>query len=117
MTPLLHPTLINDPFGDPGVFIDFRHEKRAMLFDMGELTDLASRKILRLTHAFVSHTHMDHFCGFDRLVKIMLGRPIRFSVLGPEGFIEKVEHKLSAYTWNLYGEDSADFCIVASEYH
>lgn len=117
MTPLMHPALINEPFCDPGVFVDFLHEKRAMLFDMGDVANLPSRKILRLTHAFVSHTHMDHFCGFDRLVKIMLGRPKQLRITGPEGFIGKVEHKLGGYTWNLFDEGAADFSIVACEYH
>ena len=116
MTPLLHPTLVNDPFEDPGVFVDFLHEKRAMLFDMGDLASLTARKILRLTHAFVSHTHMDHFCGFDGLVRVMLGRPKQLNVFGPAGFIGKVEHKLGAYTWNLYDESSANFSILAGEY-
>jgi ribonuclease Z len=113
----MHPTLVNDPFGDPGVFVDFRHEGRAMLFDMGDLANLQARKILRLTHAFVSHTHMDHFCGFDRLVRVMLGRPKQLEIIGPAGFIEKVEHKLGSYTWNLYDESTADFSIKACEYH
>lgn len=117
MTPLLHPALINDPFGDPGLFVDFLHEKRAMLFDMGDLANLPTRKVLRLTHAFVSHTHMDHFCGFDRLVRVMLGRPKELTITGPAGFIDKVQHKLGSYTWNLYDERAADFSIVAGEYH
>lgn len=115
MTPLLHPELVNDPFGDPALFVDFLREKRAMLIDMGDLSNLRTRKILRLSHAFVSHTHMDHFCGFDRILRVSLGRPKRLHIFGPGGFIDKVEHKLSAYTWNLYESTSPDFCVVASE--
>ena len=77
MTPLMHPELINDPFGDPGVYVDFLHDRRALLLDLGDLGAMSSRKLLRVTHAFVSHTHMDHFCGFDRLLRVLLGRPKR----------------------------------------
>ncbi len=116
MTPLLHPELINDPFGDPGVYVDFLHDRRALLLDLGDLATMSSRKLLRVTHALVSHTHMDHFCGLDRLLRVLLGRPKRIHVTGPAGFIGKLEHKLAAYTWNLAGESAADLCIDAHEF-
>ncbi len=115
MTPLLHPEPINDPFGDPGVYVDFLHERRALLLDLGELAALSSRKLLRVTHVFVSHTHMDHFCGFDRLLRVLLGRPKRLHLTGPAGFIGKLQHKLAAYSWNLAGEGAADLCLHAHE--
>jgi ribonuclease Z len=115
MTPLMHSELINDPFGDPGVYVDFLHDRRALLLDLGDLHALPSRKLLRVTHAFVSHTHMDHFCGFDRLLRVLLGRPKRIHLTGPAGFIGKLKHKLAAYSWNLAGESLADLCIDAHE--
>ena len=115
MTPLMHPKLINDPFGDPGVLIDFLHEKRAVLFDLGGIAVIPSRTLLRVTHVFVSHTHMDHFIGFDRLLRVLLGRQKHIHITGPAGFIAHVEHKLCAYTWNLAGSGTADLCIDAHE--
>lgn len=101
MKPLFHPRLVNDPFADPGVYVDFLFEKRALLFDLGDLGPLSSRQLLRVTHAFVSHAHMDHFAGFDALLRILLGREKVLWLFGPPGFLDRVEHKLAAYTWNL----------------
>ncbi len=117
MTPQFHPSLVNGPGGDPGVYVDFLFARRAILFDLGEVSRLPPRKILRLSHVFVSHTHMDHFIGFDHLVRICLGREKRLSLFGPPGFVERVEHRLAAYTWNLVESFPSDFTVEAGELH
>jgi len=116
MKPLFHPCLVNGPFDDPALHIDFLFEKRAILFDLGDLHALPPRKILRISHAFVSHTHMDHFAGFDRILRILLARDKRLHLFGPPGFIERVEHRLASYTWNLVEKFTADFVITAAEF-
>ena len=116
MKPLFHPSLVNGPFDDPALYIDFLFEKRAILFDLGELQLLPPRKILRISHVFVSHTHMDHFGGFDRMLRIFLGRDKRLHLYGPLGFIDRVEHRLASYTWNLVEGYPVDFTIIAGEF-
>lgn len=115
MRPLFDAQLVNEPFGDPGVYVDFRHERRAFLFDLGDNTPLAPRKLLRLSHVFVSHTHMDHFIGFDRLVRICVGRQTGVHCFGPPGFVAQVGHKLAAYTWNLVANYDVEFAVTATE--
>jgi ribonuclease Z len=112
---LFDASLINDEFGDPGLFIDLRFDKRALLVDLGDLGRLAPRQLLRVSHVFVSHAHMDHFMGFDRLLLICLGRERRLDLVGPPGFTDRVEHKLAAYTWNLIAGSETNFVVRASE--
>jgi len=115
MPPLLNPRLVNSPFGDPALFAPFFHEKRAFLFDIGDIAALAPRDILKITHCFVSHTHMDHFIGFDHLLRIMLGREKALYLYGPEGFHNNVAGKLAGYTWNLVENYDSPVTLVVSE--
>jgi ribonuclease Z len=107
--------LINRTFGDPGAFVDLKFERRAMLFDIGDITVLPTRKLLRVSDVFVSHTHMDHFSGFDHLLRVCLGRDRGVSLYAPEKFITHLEHKLAAYTWDLVENYETEFVIVARE--
>lgn len=117
MRPAVRPQLINEPFGDPGLFVDFVFEKRALLFDLGNLEPLPPRKLLRVTDVFVSHAHMDHFFGFDRLLRVCLERDKRLYFYGPPGLSERVEHKLAAYSWNLVRKFPTDLTFVTTEIH
>jgi ribonuclease Z len=117
MTPQFHPSLVNGPFDDPALYIDFLHDRRALLFDLGDIRALPPRKILRLTHIFISHTHIDHFIGFDYLLRLFLGREKRLQVFGPPGFVDRVEHRLASYTWNLVEGYPSDFTLSAVELH
>jgi len=115
MRPIFQPWLVNGPFGDPALFLDILFERRALLFDLGDLAALPPRKLLRTSHVFVSHTHMDHFVGFDRLLRVCLGRDRPLALYGPERFIGQVEHKLAAFTWNLVENYAVDLVLTAHE--
>jgi ribonuclease Z len=117
MKPLFHPELVNDPFEDPVVYVDFLFERRALMFDLGDITRLPPRKILRLSHIFVSHAHMDHFIGFDRILRICLGRERELNIYGPPDFIQQVGHRLAGYTWNLTESYDTNFTIHVYEIH
>ena len=114
MRPLLHPCLLNGRKGDPALYIETLFEKHAVLFDLGDLSGLPPRKIHRLEHVFVSHTHIDHFIGFDRLLRVLAGRQKTLNLYGPTDFIEQVRHKLHAYRWNLVDRYAFDLVFVVA---
>jgi ribonuclease Z len=115
MRTLFEPHLVNDSFGDPGLYVDFRDERRALLFDLGDIAVLPPRKLMRLSHVFVTHTHMDHFSGFDHLLRVVLGRKAGVVLFGGPDFVAQVEHKLKAYTWNVVHRYEVELVIDVRE--
>lgn len=115
MRPLLHPSLVNGRFGDPALYVESLHQREALLFDMGDLTPLSARDLLRIGHVFVSHTHIDHFIGFDALLRVSVGREKRVEMVGPAGFVQRVHHKLHSYEWDLVDRYEADLVFQVTE--
>ncbi len=115
MRPTLHPRLVNGRFGDPALFVEILHRRDALLFDLGDLAGLSARDLLRIGHIFVSHMHMDHFIGFDALLRVHVGREKTIRITGPEGLCERVHHKLQGYAWDLAEKYDADLVMEASE--
>jgi len=115
MRPTLYPRLLNGRFGDPSVYVEALRLPDAVLFDCGDLSALAPRHLLRVGALAVSHAHLDHWAGFDRLLRLLVGRRKRLPVVGPSGFTERLFHRLQAYTWNLADRIPAELAFEVTE--
>ena len=123
MRPTLHPRLLNGRTGDPAVYVEALHRPDAVLLDCGDLSALSPRHLLRVgalavSHAHMdhwAHAHMDHWAGFDRLLRLLVGRDKRLPVVGPQGFAQRLFHRLQTYTWNLAGRIPADLVFEVTE--
>lgn len=115
MKPIFHPKLVNDPFGDPGLLVQFLFESRVLLFDLGDLSRISNKTLLNVTDVFVSHTHIDHFIGFDRLLRVCFGRDKTLRLYGPENFISNVQGKLAGFTWNLVDRYNESITLEVTE--
>ncbi len=115
MTPSFSSHLVNEPFGDPGLYVEIKWARRALLFDLGQNHSLGPTRLLRANDIFVSHTHMDHFIGFDQVLRVALGRGKTLRLHGPPGLIANVTGKLHGYTWNLV--DGYPLTIEVHEFH
>ncbi len=104
MKPSLHHKLLNGYFEDPCLFIRILREKRAILFDLGNINRLKLSDIYKITDVFITHTHIDHFIGFDTLLRAILRRDAPLNIYGPSNILSCVEGKLKGYTWNLISE-------------
>jgi ribonuclease Z len=104
MEPIFRHRLLNSYFEDPCLFVRILREKRAMLFDVGDISHLGPSEIYRITDLFVTHTHIDHFIGFDTVLRTVLRRELPLNVYGPAGIAGCIEGKLKGYSWNLIRE-------------
>lgn len=101
MKPGFHHKLLNGAFEDPCLFVRLFYEKRALLFDLGNISRLAPADLFKVTDVFVTHTHIDHFIGFDTLLRTVLRRETPLNVYGPSNILACIEGKLKGYSWNL----------------
>jgi ribonuclease Z len=115
MNPSFSSFLVNDVFGDPGLYVEVRWSKRALLFDLGHNDGLGATRLLRANDIFISHTHVDHFIGFDTVLRVALGRGKTVRLFGPPGLINNVQGKLQGYTWNLV--DGYPLILNVQEFH
>lgn len=101
MKPAFIHRLVNGPFEDPSLFVGIPGERRALLFDIGDISKLGPGNLQKITDVFVTHTHIDHFIGFDILLRAVLRREVPLRIYGPANITECIEGKLKGYTWNL----------------
>src|SRR5262245_37980439 len=100
----LRPPLPNRPTGDPAVPVALRWQGRAVLLDLGRIDRTPAPVLFPIEAVFVSHAHMDHFMGFDQLLRLFLARDTTLRLFGPVGIADCVQGKLAGYTWNLTDE-------------
>ncbi|HIZ89617.1 MAG: ribonuclease Z [Mucispirillum sp.] len=103
---------VNSPFDDSGIFVRNVYMKKAVLFDCGRLGNIDNSELNDISHVFISHTHIDHFNGFDRFLRTALLSGNTITFFGPAGFINNVKGKLAGYTWNLIYDYDVTFIAV-----
>ena len=115
MSTSLRPRLVNGRWGDPALFVEFSHERAALLLDCGDLSALSARDLLRIRTLGISHMHMDHLIGFDRLLRVNVGRKAQIDVFGPPGLSDRLGHKLQGYSWDLVDRYETDLVFTVTE--
>jgi ribonuclease Z len=97
----LRARLLNGQTGDPALLVTLRWQGRAVLLDLGRIDRTPRGALLTVDAVFVSHAHMDHFMGFDQLLRLNLPRDATLRLYGPAGIADRVAGKLAGYSWNL----------------
>ncbi|HCL57643.1 MAG TPA: hypothetical protein DHW82_11635 [Spirochaetia bacterium] len=96
---------LNSPFEDSALLAVQNNSKDDLLFDLGDLGRTSTGQMLRVRWVLITHTHIDHFAGFPRFLRVVLSSgKKKLSFYGPSGFIENFSCALHAYQWNLIDE-------------
>jgi ribonuclease BN (tRNA processing enzyme) len=107
--------LVNGVFGDPLLHIRLQHQRRSLLFDLGEPTRLPARIAHQVTDVFISHCHIDHIGGFVWLLRSRIGKLPACRIYGPPGLADNVMGFISGVHWDRVGERAPRFEV--SEVH
>ncbi|WP_435005932.1 MBL fold metallo-hydrolase [Tundrisphaera lichenicola] len=94
--------LVNGSEGDPVLFIDYPGRDDAILFDAGENGGLDQARLGDLGAVFITHHHVDHFIGLDRIVRANLDRDKTLHLFGPVGTIRKVYDRIKSYEYPFF---------------
>ena len=108
-------SLINGVFGDPLLHLRLGHQRRSLLFDLGEGSRLPARVAHQVTDVFVTHAHADHIGGFLWLLRSRIGESGVCRIYGPPGLAKNVEGLIAGILWDRIGERGPVFEV--SELH
>jgi len=111
MLTTLNVQIINGLDGDPAVYVQLAQTGECILFDAGSLDKLSHRELLKIRVVAISHTHVDHFIGFDRLIRVNVPHFRTVEVIGPTGITANLMGKLRAYNWNLLEPGQLNFIV------
>jgi len=104
--------LMNGVFGDPQLHLRLLHQRRSLLFDLGDGARLPARVAHQVSDVFVSHAHMDHISGFLRLVRTRIGECGPCRVYGPPGLAAHLQNMLDGICWDRIGDRGPRFEVA-----
>jgi ribonuclease Z len=107
--------LVNGVFGDPLLHARLRHQRRSLLFDLGEGSRLPARVAHQVSDVFISHTHIDHIGGFLWLLRSRIGETTLCRLYGPPGLAANINGLMRGILWDRIGEHGPRFEV--SELH
>jgi ribonuclease Z len=84
------------------LFIDYPGRDNALLFDAGDNCTLDMKRLGDLEAVFITHHHVDHFIGFDRIIRANLDCDKTLHVYGPAGTIRKVYDRIKSYEYQYF---------------
>ena len=104
--------LINGVFGDPLLHVRMRHQRRSLLFDLGDGSRLPARIAHQVTDIFISHAHLDHIGGFLWLLRSRLGDYPNCRLYGPPGLGQHIHGFLQGILWDRIADNGPGFDVL-----
>ncbi len=110
-------TLVNGSTGDPVLYVDYVDSDNALLFDAGDNAALSMERLADLRAVFITHHHVDHFIGLDRIVRANIDSDKVLSIFGPPHTIQKVYDRIRSYEYQFFPIQKIVLDLVEIEPH
>jgi len=108
----LYPKIVGFLHDDHSVYFDVKNipgRNQSILIDCGNNNTLSVKDFIKLSAIFISHAHIDHFIGFDNVLRMNLRENKKILVIGPAPLSAMLHHKLRGYSWNLIYDSQLEF--------
>jgi ribonuclease BN (tRNA processing enzyme) len=92
--------LINGVFGDPLLKLQLHHQRRSLLFDLGDPGRMSARIAHQVTDVFFSHSHADHIGGFFWFLRSRIGNLPACRCYGPPGLAQQIAGIVAGILWD-----------------
>lgn len=105
----LFPKIVGFFKDDHSVYLDVKNipgKRQSILIDCGNNHTLQVKDFIRISTVMLSHAHIDHFIGFDNIIRMNLRENKRITVIGPAPVSSILHHRLQGYIWNLIYDSS-----------
>lgn len=93
-------TLVNGVFGDPLLRLELIHQRRSLLFDLGDPGRMSARVAHQVSDVFFSHTHADHIGGFLWFLRSRIGDLPPCRLYGPPGLARQIAGMVGGILWD-----------------
>jgi ribonuclease BN (tRNA processing enzyme) len=104
--------LMNGVFGDPLLHLRLRHQRRSLLFDLGEGSRLSARIAHQVTDCFITHAHADHIGGLLWLLRSRIGERGVCRLHGPPGLARHVQGFIDGILWDRIADRGPVFEVT-----
>lgn len=94
--------LVNGSTGDPVLYLDYPGSNNALLFDGGDNGPLTLAELGDLEAVFVTHHHIDHFVGLDRILRANMDKDKTLHLFGPVHTIRRVIDRVRSYEHQFF---------------
>jgi ribonuclease BN (tRNA processing enzyme) len=105
-------TLVNGVFGDPLLHLRLRHQRRSLLFDLGDGSRLPARISHQVSDVFITHAHVDHISGFLWLLRSRIGEKSLCRLYVPPGLASNIAGLIQGIHWDRIGDRGPLFEVV-----
>jgi len=103
--------IVNGVFGDPLLQLELRHQRRNLLFDLGDPGRMSARTAHHVTDLFLTHAHADHVGGFLWFLRTRIGLATPCRICGPPGTARRIEGLVDGILWDRVEDRAPQFEI------